>query len=112
VNKACGTQFEGGDPGACPGATRTDIGPDAAFRPDQLEAIESLVVDEERLLLVQRTGWGKSTVYFIATKLLREKGAGPTLIISPLLALMHNQIQDAEAQLGLEARTIHLEQHG
>ena len=83
------------------------IGPDAAFRPDQLEAIESLVVDEERLLLVQRTGWGKSTVYFIATKLLREKGAGPTLIISPLLALMHNQIQDAEAQLGLEARTIH-----
>ncbi|MCU4799805.1 RecQ family ATP-dependent DNA helicase [Halobacteria archaeon HArc-gm2] len=82
------------------------IGPEAAFRPDQLEAIESLVVDEERLLLVQRTGWGKSTVYFIATKLLRERGAGPTLIVSPLLALMHNQIQDAEAQLGLGARTI------
>lgn len=82
------------------------IGPDAEFRPDQLEAIESLVVDEERLLLVQRTGWGKSTVYFIATKLLREQGAGPTLIVSPLLALMHNQIQDAEAQLGLGARTI------
>jgi ATP-dependent DNA helicase RecQ len=83
------------------------IGPDAEFRPDQWEAIDSLVTDRDRLLLVQRTGWGKSTVYFIATKLLREQGRGPTLIISPLLALMHNQIRDAEEQLGLEARTIH-----
>ena len=72
------------------------IGPDAEFRPDQWEAIDSLVTNKERLLLVQRTGWGKSTVYFIATKLLREQGQGPTLIISPLLALMHNQIRDAE----------------
>ncbi|MFC6718927.1 RecQ family ATP-dependent DNA helicase [Natrialbaceae archaeon GCM10025810] len=82
------------------------IGPDAEFRPDQLEAIDSLVTDKERLLLVQRTGWGKSTVYFIATKLLRERGHGPTLIISPLLALMHNQILDAQDQLDLEAWTI------
>lgn len=82
------------------------IGPGAEFRPGQLEAIERLVSGKERLLLVQRTGWGKSTVYFIATKLLRERGHGPTLIISPLLALMYNQIQDAEAQLGLEALTI------
>ncbi|WP_246308178.1 RecQ family ATP-dependent DNA helicase [Halorarum salinum] len=82
------------------------LGLDAEFRPDQWEAIERLVVDKERVLLVQRTGWGKSTVYFIATKLLREQGHGPTLIISPLLALMHNQIQDAENQLGLEAWTI------
>ncbi|WP_206425026.1 RecQ family ATP-dependent DNA helicase [Halosimplex salinum] len=83
------------------------IGPDAEFRPQQWEAIDGLVNEKERLLLVQRTGWGKSTVYFIATKLLRERGEGPTLIVSPLLALMHNQIQDAEQQLGLEARTIH-----
>ena len=83
------------------------IGPDAEFRPDQWEAIDSLVTDKERLLLVQRTGWGKSTVYFIATRLLRERGHGPTLIISPLLALMHNQIWDAEEQLDLEAWTIH-----
>jgi len=82
------------------------IGPDAEFRPQQWEAIDGLVNEKERLLLVQRTGWGKSTVYFIATKLLREQGEGPTLIISPLLALMHNQIQDAEQQLGLEAQTI------
>ena len=82
------------------------IGPDAAFRADQWDGIEKLVVDKERLLLVQRTGWGKSTVYFIATKLLRARGEGPTLIISPLLALMHNQIQDAENQLDLEAWTI------
>ena len=82
------------------------IGPDATFRPDQREAIERLVRNEERLLLVQRTGWGKSTVYFIATKLRRERGHGPTLIVSPLLALMHNQIQDAEEQLDLHAVTI------
>lgn len=82
------------------------VGPDAEFHLDQWEAIESLVADKERLLLVQRTGWGKSTVYFIATKLLREEGDGPTLIISPLLALMRNQIQDAEEQLGLNAWTI------
>jgi ATP-dependent DNA helicase RecQ len=85
---------------------RCSIGPDAEFRPQQWEAIDGLVNDNERLLLVQRTGWGKSTVYFIATRLLREAGKGPTLIISPLLALMRNQIQDAEQQLGLEAWTI------
>ncbi|WP_424016207.1 RecQ family ATP-dependent DNA helicase (plasmid) [Halorientalis pallida] len=82
------------------------IGPEAEFRPHQWEAIDGLVNDQERQLLVQRTGWGKSTVYFIATKLLRERGAGPTLIISPLLALMRNQIEDAEEQLGLNAWTI------
>ena len=64
-----------------------------------------MVVDRERVLCVQRTGWGKSAVYFIATALLREAGAGPTLIISPLLALMRNQIAAAE-RLGLRAHTI------
>jgi ATP-dependent DNA helicase RecQ len=58
------------------------------------------------LLIVQRTGWGKSIVYFIATKALRDHGAGPTLVISPLLSLMRNQINDAEADLGLHAVTI------
>lgn len=82
------------------------IGPDAEFRPQQWEAIDRLVNDNDRLLLVQRTGWGKSTVYFTATKLRRAQGAGPTLIISPLLSLMHNQVQDAENQLGLSAWTI------
>jgi ATP-dependent DNA helicase RecQ len=85
---------------------KRSIGSDAEFRPQQWKAIDGLVNDRERLLLVQRTGWGKSTVYFITTKLLRDQGEGPTLIISPLLALMHNQIQDAEEQLGLNARTI------
>ncbi|MCW2967184.1 MAG: ATP-dependent helicase, RecQ family, partial [Solirubrobacteraceae bacterium] len=78
---------------------------DAAFRPDQLEAIADLVVDRARVLCVQRTGWGKSAVYFVATSLLREAGAGPTLIVSPLLALMRNQIEAAE-RLGLRAHTI------
>ncbi|MDL0125210.1 RecQ family ATP-dependent DNA helicase [Halobacterium salinarum] len=82
------------------------IGPNAKFRPQQWEAIDRLVNDNDRLLLVQRTGWGKSTVYFTATKLRREQGAGPTLIVSPLLSLMHNQVQDAENQLGLSAWTI------
>ena len=80
-------------------------GPDAAFREHQREAIEDLVVDRRRVLCVQRTGWGKSAVYFIATKLLREAGEGPTLLISPLLALMRNQIEAAE-RLGLRAQTI------
>ena len=86
---------------------RDCLGPDAEFRPDQWEAIDRLVNNREQLLLVQRTGWGKSTVYFIATRLLREQGGGPTLIISPLLSLMRNQIQDAEDDLDLNAVTIH-----
>jgi len=79
--------------------------PAAEFRDDQLEAIRDVVVDHARVLCVQRTGWGKSAVYFIATALLREAGAGPTLIVSPLLALMRNQIAAAE-RLGLRAHTI------
>src|SRR5438552_6688253 len=79
--------------------------PGAEFRPDQLEAIRDVVVDRARVLCVQRTGWGKSAVYFIATALLREAGAGPTLIVSPLLALMRNQIA-AAGRLGLHAHTI------
>ncbi len=78
---------------------------DSAFRAGQLEAIRDVVVDRARVLCVQRTGWGKSAVYFIATALLREAGAGPTLIVSPLLALMRNQIAAAE-RLGLRAHTI------
>jgi ATP-dependent DNA helicase RecQ len=79
--------------------------PGAEFRGDQLEAIRDVVVDRARVLCVQRTGWGKSAVYFIATALLRAEGAGPTLIISPLLALMRNQIAAAE-RIGLRAHTI------
>jgi ATP-dependent DNA helicase RecQ len=80
-------------------------GPGAGFREHQREAIEDLVVGRRRVLCVQRTGWGKSAVYFIATKLLREAGEGPTLLISPLLALMRNQI-DAAERLGLRAETV------
>jgi ATP-dependent DNA helicase RecQ len=75
------------------------------FRPGQLEAIHDVVADRARVLCVQRTGWGKSAVYFVATALLRESGAGPTLIVSPLLALMRNQIAAAQ-RLGLRAHTI------
>jgi ATP-dependent DNA helicase RecQ len=78
---------------------------DAQFRPGQLEAIRDVVVDRARVLCVQRTGWGKSAVYFVATGLLREAGAGPTLIVSPLLALMRNQIAAAQ-RLGLHAQTV------
>jgi ATP-dependent DNA helicase RecQ len=77
---------------------------DAEFRPDQLEAIEALLLRGERVLVVQRTGWGKSAVYFVATALLRRAGAGPTLIVSPLLSLMRNQI-DAAARAGVRAHT-------
>ena len=79
--------------------------PRSEFRPGQLEAIRDVVADRARVLCVQRTGWGKSAVYFVATALLREAGAGPTLIVSPLLALMRNQIAAAQ-RLGLRAHTI------
>lgn len=78
---------------------------DAVLREDQWAAIEALAVDARRALVVQRTGWGKSAVYFVATKLLREGGAGPTVIVSPLLALMRNQIAAAE-RAGIRAVTI------
>ncbi|RAJ35975.1 ATP-dependent DNA helicase RecQ [Kitasatospora sp. SolWspMP-SS2h] len=80
-------------------------GPGAALREDQWKAIEALVVESRRALVVQRTGWGKSAVYFIATALLRARGAGPTVIVSPLLALMRNQV-DSAARAGIRARTI------
>ncbi len=79
--------------------------PACSFRPDQLEAILALAGERGRVLLVQRTGWGKSAVYFIATRLLRDRELGPTLLVSPLLALMRNQIEAAE-RLGVRAFTI------
>ena len=78
---------------------------DAGFREGQEEAIRHLVEDRGRQLLVQKTGWGKSFVYFITTRLLREAGLGPTLLVSPLLALMRNQIAAAE-RMGVRAETI------
>jgi ATP-dependent DNA helicase RecQ len=84
---------------------RALAGPRARLREDQWRAIEALVVGRRRALVVQRTGWGKSAVYFVATSLLRERGAGPTVIVSPLLALMRNQIAAAE-RAGIRARTI------
>src|SRR5688500_2815511 len=78
---------------------------DAAFHHGQWEAIEALVGGRRRALVVQRTGWGKSAVYFIATRLLRDTGAGPTVLISPLLALMRNQLEAAE-RAGVAAVTI------
>ncbi|NLN74906.1 MAG: RecQ family ATP-dependent DNA helicase [Armatimonadetes bacterium] len=75
------------------------------FRDGQWEAIESVVTHKEKLLVVQRTGWGKSIVYFLATKLLREAGAGPTLLVSPLLSLIRNQIEAAR-RIGITAQSI------
>ncbi len=83
---------------------------DARFREGQEEAIRHLVEGRRRQLLVQRTGWGKSFVYFIATQLLREAGLGPTLLVSPLLALMRNQIAAAE-RMGVRANTINSDNH-
>ncbi len=82
--------------------------PSAVFRDDQEQAIQHVVDGRGRLLVVQKTGWGKSSVYFIATKLLREDGMGPAILISPLLALMRNQIVAAE-RMGVRAVTINSE---
>lgn len=81
------------------------LGQDAQFREGQWQAIEALVEKKQRVLVVQRTGWGKSLVYFIATRLLRQQGAGPTVLISPLLSLIRNQINSA-AQWGLSAQSL------
>src|SRR3954469_796504 len=83
----------------------------AVFREGQEEAIGHVVEGRGRLLVVQKTGWGKSSVYFIATKLLREQGLGPAILISPLLALMRNQIAAAE-RMGVRAVTINSENQG
>lgn len=80
--------------------------PDAKFRDNQDDAIRHVVEGRGRLLVVQRTGWGKSFVYFIATKLLREAQQGPVLLVSPLLSLMRNQI-DAARRMGLSAEALH-----
>lgn len=79
--------------------------PEAEFRDGQWEAIQKLTINKEKLLVIQRTGWGKSSVYFITTRILRDQGKGPTIIISPLLALMRNQIVSAE-RLGIRAVSI------
>ncbi|HEX05067.1 MAG TPA: ATP-dependent DNA helicase RecQ, partial [Bacteroidetes bacterium] len=79
--------------------------PSGEFRDGQWEAIAALVEERAHLLVVQRTGWGKSLVYFLATRLLRDSGIGPTLLISPLLSLMRNQIAMA-SRIGIAAGTI------
>ncbi|HEX9765587.1 MAG TPA: DEAD/DEAH box helicase [Nitriliruptorales bacterium] len=80
-------------------------GPGAVLRADQAEAISALVDDRRRVLLVQATGWGKSAVYWIATALNRSAGGGPTLVVSPLLALMRDQVE-AASRMGLAAETV------
>ncbi|MBM3888255.1 MAG: ATP-dependent DNA helicase RecQ [Verrucomicrobia bacterium] len=93
------------------GLLRQMLGLAAMFRDGQWEAIDAVANQRQRLLVVQRTGWGKSIVYFLATKILRDAGAGPTLLISPLLSLMRNQILATE-KLGVHAATIHSENVG
>jgi hypothetical protein len=84
--------------------------PAADFHDGQENAIQHIVDGRGRLLVVQRTGWGKSFVYFIAAKLLRDQGMGPAILISPLLALMRNQIAAAD-RMGVRAKTINSENH-
>lgn len=84
---------------------RALAGPDAVPRPEQLAAVRSVVAERRRTLLVARTGFGKSAVYFSATAMLRRRGWGPTVVVSPLLALMRDQVAAAE-KLGLRAVTI------
>ena len=85
---------------------RTAVGnSETQFRKGQWEAIDAIANHRQKILVVQRTGWGKSLVYFISTRILRDRGAGPTIIVSPLLALMRNQIE-AAGRLGIRAETV------
>ena len=81
------------------------LGSNAEFREGQWQAIDAIVTHRGRVLVVQRTGWGKSLIYFLSTRLLRDTGAGPTILVSPLLSLMRNQIQ-AASRIGIRAFTI------
>src|SRR5882672_4960275 len=81
------------------------LGPQAKFREGQWQAIDAIVTRRGRVLVVQRTGWGKSLVYFLATRMLRDQGAGSTILVSPLLSLMRNQIEMAK-RIGIRALTI------
>ena len=90
---------------------RQMLGDDRVFRDGQWEAIHASALLRQRVLVVQRTGWGKSIVYFIATKILRDRGSGPALLVSPLLALMRNQV-DAARKIGLRTFTINAENVG
>ncbi len=84
---------------------------EARFRPGQWETIDGLVNHRRKMLLVQRTGWGKSIVYFLSARAFRDRGLGPTIIISPLLALMRNQIEAAE-RIGIRALTVNSTNQG
>jgi ATP-dependent DNA helicase RecQ len=89
----------------CEALLEQALGENATFREGQLEAILAVVDDRARVLVVQRTGWGKSLVYFLSTRILRDRGSGPVLLISPLLSLMRDQLLMA-ARIGVRARTI------
>src|SRR4030095_9780774 len=88
-----------------PTLLRKRAGPPAVPHPDQLAAIQAVVADRRRVLVVQRTGWGKSAVYFLATRLLRDAGAGPPFLTSALLALMRDQAAAAD-RVGVRAASI------
>lgn len=87
------------------GLLQEAFGAGADFRDGQWEAIEPILTPGSRELVVQRTGWGKSLVYFLATRILRASGSGPTLLVSPLLSLMRNQT-DLAARFKLNAVSI------
>jgi ATP-dependent DNA helicase RecQ len=84
---------------------RQMLGQQATFHDGQWQAIDAIVSQRKRVLVVQRTGWGKSLVYFLSTRLLRDQGAGPTILVSPLLSLMRNQVE-AASRIGIRALTI------
>jgi ATP-dependent DNA helicase RecQ len=84
------------------------LGSAVEFRPGQWEALDLVANQRRRVLVVQRTGWGKSIVYFLAAKILREAGAGPALLVSPLLSLMRNQLLATE-RIGIRAAAVHSE---
>src|SRR5215469_2576780 len=93
LRDSCGVMTDSDMRAAAEAHLRALAGEHARLREDQWTAISELVTGRRRVLVVQRTGWGKSAVYFVATALLRARGAGPTVIVSPLLALMRNQVE-------------------
>ena len=76
------------------------------FRPGQLEAI-TLLMEHGQLLCIQPTGYGKSLLYQLPAMLLN----GITLVISPLLALMRDQITQLQNRFNIPAASINTDQN-
>src|SRR5512140_1185854 len=80
----------------------------AAFRPGQAMAIEAVLAGRDAAVLLP-TGAGKSSCYQVPAVVAARRGAGTTIVVSPLIALMNDQVDGLRAR-GIAAAAIHSQQ--